>query len=304
VKSDDRACSHLDRHACLVMKNAPLWIAIAVTCAAVMGATVAATVHLKSGDQVPVAQSTPSPETQPSPPTASPSTPPPTPEPKLDDFPHERITLRDETASDLEFAAFRQRLEKAVQKREAQFVSSLIPNRGVAFGFGVAQSLEALKLNDPKAKLWGILEKSLSSGCGRMNVESTNTPDGWICSTVQRDFEKQYPPPRESKGIDYALSKVVVVGDRVNVRSKPSLTSPVIAVLSNEVVDFDRRSFQNSQEEQIEAYSPIDGWTPIILPNQKKGYVFNRYAFHPLENRVIFRKVAGQWQIVSVPGGD
>ncbi|MGV0026458.1 SH3 domain-containing protein [Phormidesmis priestleyi] len=285
------------------MNKAPLWIAIAVTCAAVVGASIAATVHLTPLAQAPVAQSTPSPAPQPSELAPTPSTPP-TPEPKLDDFPHQKITLRDETARDSEFAAFRERLKKAVQKREAQFVSSLIPSKGVALGFGAPQTLETLKLNDPKASFWGILEKALSSGCGRMNVESATTPDGWICPTVQRDFEKQYPPPRESKGIDYALSKVIVVGDRVNVRSKPSLNSPVIAVLSNEVVDFDRRSFQNSQEEQIEAYSPIEGWTPIILPNDQKGYVFNRYAYHPLENRVVFQKVKGQWQIVGVPGGD
>ena len=137
-----------------------------------------------------------------------------------------------------------------------------------------------------------------------MNVTSTTTPDGWICPTVQRDFAKQYPSTPGSQGIEYELSKVIVVGDRVNVRSKPSLDSPVIAVLSNELVDFDRKSSQNSQEEQIEAYSPIEGWTPIILPNDKKGYVFNRYAFHPLESRIVLQKVKGQWQIVGVPGGD
>ncbi|KAM3093075.1 SH3 domain-containing protein [Phormidesmis sp. 146-35] len=283
------------------MRNAPLWIAIAVACAAVVGASIAAIVRLNSPPQTPVAQSTPSPK--PSAPAPTPSTPP-TPEPKLEDFPRQKIVLSDETAADPEFAAFRKQLEKAVQKRDVKFVSALIPRKGVAMGFGVPQSLETLKLNDPKARLWGILEKSLSAGCSRMNVRSTTTPDGWMCSTVQRDFEKQFPPPRESKGIDFALSKVIVVGDRVNVRSRPSLNSSVIAVLSNEVVDFDRRSFENGQEEQIEAYSPVDGWTPIILPNDKKGYVFNRYAFHPLEYRIVLHKVEGQWQIVGVPGGD
>jgi hypothetical protein len=284
------------------MKKAPLWIAIAVIGAAVVGASIAATVRLNPPTQTPVAQSTPSPKLQPQP-TPTPSTPPP-PEPKLDDFPHQKITLRDETDRDPEFAAFRQRLKKAVQKRDVQFVSSLIPSQGVALGFGRPQTLESLKLNDPKARFWGILEKSLSSGCGTTNVKSAGAADGWICPTVQSDFERQYPPPRESKGVDYALSKVIVVGDRVNVRSKPSLDSSVIAVLSNELVDFDRRSFENSKEEQIEAYSPIDGWTPIILPNDKKGYVYNRYAFHPLEYRVVLQKVQGQWKIVGLPGGD
>ncbi|KAM3107300.1 SH3 domain-containing protein [Phormidesmis sp. 146-33] len=283
------------------MRNAPLWIAIAVACAAVVGASIAAIVRLNPPPQTPVAQSTPSPK--PSAPAPTPSTPP-TPEPKLEDFPRQKIVLSDETDDDPEFAAFRQRLQKAVQKRDVRFVSALIPARGVSMGFGVPQSLESLKLSDPKARLWGILEKSLSSGCGKRNVRSAETLDGWICPTVQDAFAKQFPPPRESKGIEYSLSKVIVVGDRVNVRSRPSLNSPVIAVLSNEVVDFDRPIFENGQEEQIEAYSPIEGWTPIILPNDKKGYVFNRYAFHPLEYRVVLRKAEGQWQIVAIPGGD
>jgi hypothetical protein len=286
------------------MKKAPLWIAIAVTCAAVVGASIAATVHLTAPTQVPVARSTPLSEPQPSQPTGTLATPPPTPEPKLDDFPHQKITLRDETARDPEFAAFRQRLEKAVEKRDAQFVGLLIPSKGVPLGFGRPQTIADIKLNDPKARIWGMLEKALAAGCGTMVVESMIVADGWICPTVQREFAKQYPSTPGSQGIEYELSKVIVVGDRVNVRSKPSLNSSVIAVLSNEVVDFDRRSFENSQEEQIEAYSPIEGWTPIILPNNKKGYVYSRYAFHPLEYRVIFQKVKGQWQIVQMPGGD
>ncbi|NJR50843.1 MAG: SH3 domain-containing protein [Leptolyngbyaceae cyanobacterium CSU_1_3] len=295
------------------MKKAPLGIGIAVVCAAVVSAGLAATIarntiSRKSSPQAPVAQSTPSPQANPSPLATSSdrvtSLPEPTPQPKLDDFPHQRLTIRDDTARDREFAQFRQQVERAIQKRDAQFVSSLIPVEGVAIGFGAPQTLKDLNLADPKASFWGLLKKAMGASCGTTHLDSASQTKGWICPTVQREFYKQYPPTPGSEGVNYELTRVIVVGDRVNVRSKPSLNSSVVGVLSNEIVEFDRRSFKNSQEEEIEAYSPIEGWTAVILPNGQKGYVYNRYAYHPLENRIIFGKVKGQWQIVQVPGGD
>jgi hypothetical protein len=295
------------------MKKAPLGIAIAVICAAVVSAGLAATIGRHTigrnlSRQAPIAQSTPSPKAHSSPTVTSSdrvaSTPEPTPEPKLDEFPHQRLTIRDDTARDREFAQFRQRVERAIQKRDAQFVSSLIPLEGVAIGFGAPQTLKDLNLTDPKASFWSLLEKAMGTSCGTTHLDSASQTKGWICPTVQREFYKQYPPTPGSQGVDYELTRVIVVGDRVNVRSEPNLNSPVVGVLSNEIVRFDRRSFQNSQEEEIEAYNPVHGWTPVILPNEKKGYVYNRYAYHPLENRVIFGKIKGRWQIVQVPGGD
>lgn len=289
------------------MKRAPLWIAIAVTCAAAVGAGVAATTRLNSVTQVPTDQPTPTLKAspaQPYKPSDLSSQVPDTPQPKLDDFPHQRITLQDDTASDPDFAQFRQQLGQAIKKRDAEFVASLIPAQGIALGFGRPQTLKDLNLEDPEASFWNLLDKALGSTCGTASVEAVGKMDGWVCPTVYREFYRQYPPKQNTQGIEYEISHVVVVGDRVNVRAQPSLNSSVIAVLSNELVKFDSRAFENSKEEQIEAHNPIDGWTPVTLPNRKKGYVYNRYAYHPLEYRVIFTKAQGQWQIVQVPGGD
>lgn len=287
------------------MRKAPLLIAIAVACAAIVGAGAAALIHNKAS--APIADSqTRSPQNSlpiadASTDTSKPTQPAP---PKLDDFPHQRIVLKDETDRDPEFAQFRKRLEQAVKNRDAKFVAALIPAKGVAQGFGLPRSAQELKLTNRKAEFWNILEKGLATSCGRADLKSEVSGEGWVCPTVSRDFYQQYPPKGNVQGLEYELGTVIVVGDRVNVRSLPSTDSPVIGVLSNEVVKFDRQRFENSKEEQIEAFNPIDGWTPVILPNDKKGYVYNRYAYQPLEYRLVFQKVKGEWQLVHVPGGD
>ena len=287
------------------MKRAPWIIAIAVSCAAVVGAAIATSVRFNASSQ-PSPSIAASPEVlPPSPsPSESPSpAPTPSPQPKLDDFPHQRIVLKDQTNP--EFAKFRQQLQQAIQKRDARFVLALIPAKGLPIGFGASQTAKDLKLTDPKAPFWSLLEKAMGSNCGFADPNATTAADGWICPTVSRDFYQQYPPkPDTPPGLEYELSNVIVVGDRVNVRALASLNSEVVGILSNEVVKFDQRRFENSQEEQIKATDPISDWTPVILPNRKQGYVYNRYAYRSLENRAIFKKINGKWQITEMPGGD
>ncbi|MCY7320369.1 MAG: SH3 domain-containing protein, partial [Phormidesmis sp. CAN_BIN36] len=198
-----------------------------------------------------------------------------------------------------------QQLQQAIQTRDARFISALIPEKGVPIGFGTPRTAKDLKLTDSKASFWSLLEKAMGSNCGFAEPNATTAAKGWICPTVSRDFYQQYPPnPNAKPGLEYELSNVIVIGDRVNVRALPNLNSEVVGILSNEVVKFDRKRFENSQEEQINATDPISDWTPVVLPNRKRGYVYNRYAYQALENRAIFKKINGKWQITEMPGGD
>ncbi len=289
------------------MKRAPWIITIAVSSAAILGAGIAATVRFNSPSQSPSPQVivSPSGSVSPSPEVAVSPSPEPSPSPKLDDFPHQRISLKDRTNTDPEFAKFRQQLQQAIQKRDAKFVSALIPAKGIALGFGTPRSIKELTLTDPKAPFWSILEKAMGVSCGFADPSATTADKGWICPTVSRDFYQQYPPnPNAPPGLKYELSNVIVVGDRVNVRALPSLKSEVVGVLSNEVVLFDQKRFENSKEEQVNATDPISDWTPVILPNKEQGYVYNRYAYRALDYRAIFNKINGNWQITEMPGGD
>ncbi|NER82991.1 MAG: hypothetical protein F6K42_26235 [Leptolyngbya sp. SIO1D8] len=48
------------------------------------------------------------------------------------------------------------------------------------------------------------------------------------------------------------------------------------------------------------ADDPIDGWTPVILPNQIQGYVYNRYVYHPQGPKALFENVDGRWQLLRI----
>lgn len=288
------------------MQKAPLIVAIAAICAGGIGIGIAATSN-RSAPPVVV-----SPSSQPSPSiTPLPSTPPvvtspaPTPAPSpLDDFPHQRLVFRDEVKNSA-FAPFRDRARQAIKRRDLEFLKSVVPKGEISLGFGAPIPLEDyLKSEGSTAPLWSILEKAISGPCSLTNVESEQDADGFVCSNAAGELEKQYPPPKGTQGIGHLLDKVIIEGENVNVRAQPNANSAIVARLSNEVVKLDRKTFEQRYSDPKEGYDPIKSWMPIILPNGKPGFVSSQYARQPLEYRVIFAKINGQWQLTGIPGGD
>lgn len=229
-------------------------------------------------------------------------------QPKLDDFPHQRIVLVDEVNPGSDFAQFRQQLREAVRSRDAEFVQSILPPDKIGVGHGIS-TLADLKLENHNAPIWEWLEKALAAGCFHNNQEQPDVDPqspGWTCNTVPRDFARQYPAPN-ADGVSYELSRVIVVGEDVNVRSQPSVESPVVGLLSNEVIKVNRQSEEQRARERAqrgEDYSSINGWTAVILPNGKLGYISNRFAYSPLEYQTVFGKVKGKWRLLYMPGGE
>lgn len=231
-------------------------------------------------------------------------------QPKLDDFPHQRIVLVDEVNPESDFAQFRQQLREAVRSRDAEFLQSILPPNQIGIGHGIS-TLPDLKLENHNAPIWGWLEKALAAGCFQTTNQGQPDVDpqspGWICNTVPRDFAQQYPAPNSADGVSYELSRVIVVGENVNVRSQPSVESPVVGLLSNEVVKVNRQIEEQRARERAqrgEDYSSINGWTAVILPNGKPGYISNRFAYSPLEYQAVFGTVKGQWRLLYMPGGE
>ncbi|RMH74048.1 MAG: SH3 domain-containing protein [Cyanobacteria bacterium J007] len=106
------------------------------------------------------------------------------------------------------------------------------------------------------------------------------------------------------EGVSWQLEQAIVVGENVNVRSQPTLESEAIASVSNAVVTRDREEAENMQQASGGEIDPIDGWTPVILAGDRQGYIYNRYVYTPLDYRVLFGQVEGNWQILAMPGGE
>lgn len=227
----------------------------------------------------------------------------------LDDFPHQRLILQDGVTPDREFYQFREQVRQAVRNRDAAFIQALIPANGLSLGFGRPLDLQTLNLSNPNAHIWGILEKAIAPGCQELpqsNYPNTDPTAGvWSCPNVNYAFYQQYPKPADAQGIDYEISRMIIVGQSVNVRARASIDSPAVGVLTDEVVQFDRQAWEQIRAaDRAAQLESLDSWIPIILPNGQHGYVSNRYAYSPLGYQVVFAKVNGQWQILYIPGGD
>lgn len=149
----------------------------------------------------------------------------------------------------------------------------------------------------------------MSHGCDRTSdfdfIQTDAASDDWICPNITSAFYDQYPPPPEAQGIAYAMSQVIVVGKNVDVFATPEEEGSLVARLSNEVVTFDQTTWDNLPDEvKLQQATSLDGWTPIILPNDQTGFVSNRHAYRPLDARVVFSSINGQWQILHIPAGD
>jgi hypothetical protein len=288
------------------MKNQTLILTGTAIVTAALTSTVAAITYFHSQPtapqnrktEQPVASSsqpaTPTSTLNPSTPEATPSVPPPD-----TNFPHWRIQLTDETQQSPDFAKFLDRVKQAVRDRDAQFIRSIVTPK-TKFTFGEHRSIDYLNPENPNSPFWSQLEKSLVLGC-------TNEQIFFSCPTTFRQFDAATKnAPNSQKDIAYE-SSIIVVGENVNVRSQPSTTAPTIAALTNEIVRFDAETFSKaSVKDRSETLnlSNLDGWTPVILPNDKHGYVSNRYAYSPLGYRVLFAKEEEKWVIQAFLSGD
>lgn len=243
---------------------------------------------------------------QPSTPTSplNPSAPPetnPTPAvpPPDTNFPHWKIQLTDETKQSPEFAKFMDRLKQAVRDRDAQFIRSIVTPK-TKLTFGEHRSIDYLNPENPKSPFWSQLEKTLALGC-------TNEQIFFSCPSAFRQFDAVVKNAPESQKDTAYESSIIVVGEGVNVRSQPNTTAPTIAALTNEIVRFDSDTFSKasvqSRAENFDLSNP-NGWTPVILPNDKRGYVSNRYAYSPLGHRALFAKEDGKWIMQAFVSGD
>lgn len=274
------------------------------------GATLATILHKDPATREPAASNRRPTESRPAPAPEAFAKKPATPDHGKEELGRKPIDLDDEVEPGSEFSSFRQELRQAVTERNAYFIRSILPADGISLGFNTPRQIEELGLENPDERFWSLLEKAIANSCAAEASDNYPVDPGttvWICSNVTKEFYRQYPAPTSASGLDWELNHAIVVGRGVNVRSQPSLDSEVINSLSNEVVKLDRPAAEKQWQEQVEKgreVDPIYGWTPVILPNGERGYVYNRYVYGPLENRAVFGKVAGEWQLLSMPGGD
>ena len=227
---------------------------------------------------------------------------------KLDDFPHQRFTLIDEVKPRSDFAQFRQRLRYATKQKDINFIRAILPSDKIAMGYGET-AIGDLKLENRESAFWLSLEKAIAVGCTpEANLSYPDLEPNsqlWSCNNITKQLNSQVNNSELIAGVSGSINRVVVIGKNVSVRSQPQKNSAVVALLSNEVVEVDHQitAQQVAETTVSESNHHINNWTPVILPQGRQGYVYNRFVYSPSEYQAVFGKIQGQWRLLAMPGG-
>ncbi|MBI3912114.1 MAG: SH3 domain-containing protein [Armatimonadetes bacterium] len=186
----------------------------------------------------------------------------------------------DEGPQDRSFNLFRARLRRAAKRHDTRFVlRSLHPRVVSSFGgdVGVKDFQRFWNIDRPDSRLWRTLATILSLG------GSFRTYDG------HRQFCAPYVYSRWPDEWD-AFQYAAILGRNINVRTRPSLASPVVTRLSYDLVRIPRG---------------IRGvWVPVITPSGRRGYVYSRFIRSPIDYRACFEKLRGKWLMTALVAGD
>lgn len=210
------------------------------------------------------------------------------------------VAIRDEIAPGSDFDRFRDQLRSAVRDRDADFLRQ-VADEHIKLSFGAGLTLEK-RLAEPNAVLWQELDRAIGGDCA---------PDGpadsgfWACpaSFVTEAYHPEIDP----------YLTVYVDGTDVAVRQLPSTNSPVVARVSNSILQSAalpwNESLSAAEDAELNAWyqasETAQGWKFVSLPDGRKGFVSSRYAYSSLGYRAIFQQdEAGGWGMTAFIAGD
>lgn len=192
----------------------------------------------------------------------------------------------DEAKKDGSFVAFRGKLIKAVRSRDRKFVLGIL-DRKILNNFGGDGGVEEFKkqweFDSPTSEFWDAMLDVITDGGGFIDKNMFAAPYTFVA----------YPENVEVS--DYEM----ITGSRVNLRSRPTAASELIAQLSYNIVKVD---YENSIKKPGEEddYS----WLKVETFGGKKGFVSAEYVRSPLAWRAIFKRIGGKWKMTAFVSGD
>lgn len=91
--------------------------------------------------------------------------------------------------------------------------------------------------------------------------------------------------------------ELIILGENVNIREKPSLKARIIQQASYEKFACDC----NINDQKETTYQNREGmvWIEVYLKKGKVGYVSAQYCSYTLEKELTIAKVKGKWKIIS-----
>jgi Bacterial SH3 domain len=190
----------------------------------------------------------------------------------------------DEASKDPAFFTFRARLMQAVQRRDANYlVSILSPKIMNSFGGdgGVAEFKQKWKPERGQSEVWVELAECLSLG-GKFDTDGSFAAP-YLFNGFPEDLD--------------VFTAAAIIGEKVRLRAAPKSDSSVIRELSFDIVDVPDWQVTKAQGE-------TRNWIKVKLKDGQTGYVAEEFIRSPIDYRAIFEKENGRWVMTAFIAGD
>ena len=184
----------------------------------------------------------------------------------------------DEASKDPALKAVRDRLLAAVRKRNVNATLALM-STDVKLSLGDDAGHARFRIMVGRSPdLWKALEWALRHG-GRFGGNGA-----WFAApyTAEAKLGKIEP-----------FDALIVIARGVPLRQRPNAKSRIVARLSYDVVEMLEEPGKRGAV-----------WRKVEAPDGRIGWVHKRFTRSPVEYRVVFRKIGGEWLVVSFLAGD
>ncbi|MEQ1603527.1 MAG: SH3 domain-containing protein [Pyrinomonadaceae bacterium] len=193
----------------------------------------------------------------------------------------------DEAAKDASFLAFRTKLISAAERRDINFILSIVDPK-IKNGFGGDDGIAAFKrqwkITSKKSEFWkeflvvvkngGAFEKG-----GTSSFMAPYTFSSW---------------PDDVDGFEYH----VIFGNNVNLRREPDMTAEIVGKLSYNVVKIEPETVPKSGK------SEYPDWWQVTTLGGLTGYVKREFVRSHIDYRAGFVKKRGVWKLDFFLAGD
>lgn len=192
----------------------------------------------------------------------------------------------DEAAKDASFLAFRTKLIAAVERRDVNYILSIIDPK-IKNGFGgedgIANFKRGWKITSKTSEFWKeflpVIKNGGAFGEDGKTFMAPYTFTAW---------------PDDVDGFEYE----VIFGNNVNLRKEPNMKSEIVAKLSYNVVKIQLELVPKSGK------SEYPGWWLIKTLGGLEGYVKKEFVRSHIDFRAGFTKKRGVWKMDFFVAGD
>jgi len=202
--------------------------------------------------------------------------------------------ISDESYKDESFWKFKTKLESCVIQQDTSCLKEFLADRiheSNEYGTRGCSKDEFIGYyfrNGEDEIVWEEMQKIIRFGFHRFESQTLELP-------IKHD-KISFQAPSYLKAINPEL-EIIILGENVNIREKPSLKAKIIKQTSFEKFNCDCDIF-TTKETTFQKNNGIE-WLEIYLSDGQIGYVAAKFTSYLIFKEMTISKVNGEWKIIS-----